>query len=159
MPENDYLFKDAAYFDRKHQLTSDFGTRKAKSKMNAMKNNRVEEEQVSTLRAMNHLIKNGVEVMQATAAEEEEEEKLRTKQEILPDFDPSSRHPESVYVKESIIPKSELEMIEYKKIYKAVKKGEEYDTSLVTPFTVRIMEKLIEELTVSESPPHFKFRV
>ena len=35
--------------------------------------------------------------------------------------------------------------IEYKKLFKAIKKGEEYDKSSISMFTVKLLEKLIEE--------------
>ena len=63
--------------------------------MNAMKNNWVEEEQVSTLNAMNkqihNLLENDVEVMNTNSTENEEEERIRAKRDILPEFDSKAR--------------------------------------------------------------------
>lgn len=56
-PISENIFKDSSYFDRKFGLTQTFGTNKAKSKMNAMKSNRVDEPNISTRKEMNMLLK------------------------------------------------------------------------------------------------------
>lgn len=50
------------------ELANTFGTRKAKSKMNAMKSNRVDEANISTVKEMNLLLKN-------TALNQQDEER------------------------------------------------------------------------------------
>lgn len=59
-PASDNIFKESSYWDKKLGLTETFGTRKAKSKMNAIKSNRVDEPNISTSKEMNVLLKQGV---------------------------------------------------------------------------------------------------
>lgn len=78
-PVSTNLFKDSTYFEKKMELANTFGTRKAKSKMNAMKSNWVDEANISTVKEMNLLLKTSVKHQLEEVKEDEEDVKLQMK--------------------------------------------------------------------------------
>lgn len=126
-PEEEILFKDESYFEKKHRLTSDFGTRKAKSKMNALRNNRVDEKAISTEKEMNFLLKQKVKTMKDEDEAAIKEAMMKAKKEILPSFDQSADKPEKIYPQNMLISSEEQQSIDYKPLWKQLKKEEEIE--------------------------------
>ena len=95
------MFGDASYFDKKNGLTQTFGTNKAKSKMNAMKSNWVDEPNISTRKEMNLLLKQTVSQLESVP--EPTDSFISQKRLILPSFVLEATKPDQLYQKESII--------------------------------------------------------
>lgn len=157
-PEEEILFKDESYFEKKHRLTSDFGTRKAKSKMNALKNNRVDEKAISTEKEMNMLLKQKVKTMKDEDEGAIKEAMMKAKREILPSFDPNADKPEKIYPQNMLISSEEQQSIDYKPLWKQLKKEEEIERGEYLWQTVDMVRELVQEDAAGECK-HLKFRV
>lgn len=175
-PAQENLFKGVEYYDHKHELVSVFGTKKAKQRMQQLKNNVVEEDTINTAKQMNKILKQEVLTLMQ---DEENKDEVIDPESVLPEYNPEAQSSDDLYNRYLIIPKEINDFIKFKELYKAAKAGEDLkkefqrsndravkidssakaNTNDYHNLTIYSMKYLVEQEKSNEKVQHLKFRV
>lgn len=82
-------------YDQKQRLVEDFGTSKARKKMNSIRTSIIKEEAISSAVGTKKVLKN--QAVPEESDEAQKEKKIKQMEEILPEFNLAADSPSSIY--------------------------------------------------------------
>lgn len=88
------------YMEKKEQLVKDFGTNKSKKIINNRRTNVVDEENISSTKAMHEILKKTAQEMEKNISQSRDEilkKKINSAKQILPEFDLEAEDPDKIY--------------------------------------------------------------